>query len=122
MPSAYRAWRRIHLGAAFVLCLVATAHVALTIPLYRAWSPDAVWFMGAGLGLLLLGLLNWTHVGMEPCQQPTAHFVRWANWSFAVFGIAALVAVPMPQAYVIVAALTAQAIAAHQTLPGPGAS
>jgi hypothetical protein len=119
--ATYAAWRRVHLTASTVLCLLAVAHVALTIPIYRAWNPDAVWFMGAGLGLLLLGLLNWAHIGIEPCTMPTTRLVRWANWAFVIFGIGALVAVPEPQAMVIVGALVAQAVAAHRTLPGPAA-
>lgn len=112
-------WRRIHLTATGILCLLATVHAVMTGWLHPAWSPDAVWFLGTGLGLLLIGALNWAHVGVEPCRQPTARFVRWANWVFVAFGIGAVIAVPAPQAFVILAALVTQAISAHWTLPGP---
>lgn len=102
-----------------MLCLVALAHAALTASIYRAWSAQAAWFLDAGLGLPLLGLLNLSHIGIAPCQQPTARLVRWANWGFLVFGVATLLAVPEARAFIIVAALLAQAVAAHRTLPGP---
>lgn len=120
-PRGFALWRMIHFAAAGTLCLLAAVHSVLTVRLYAVWSADAVWFLGTGLGLLLLGLLNWSHVGLEPCQQPTARFVRWANWGFAFFGIGAVIAVPVPQAFVIGGALVVQAVAAHWTLPGPGA-
>jgi hypothetical protein len=44
--------------------------------------------------------------------------VRWANWIFLLFGIGAVVAVPEPQAFVVVSALAVQAVVAHWTLPG----
>ena len=119
MPRGLALWRRIHLAATGILCLLAAVHSLLTPRLYQAWSSDAVWFLGTGLGLFLLGSLNWSHVGLEPCRQPTARFVRWSNWGFAGFGIAAVFAVPAPQAFVIAGALVVQAVAAHWTLPGP---
>jgi hypothetical protein len=94
-------------------------HCAVTPIIYSTWSAGAVWFLGTGLGLLLLGALNLTHVGVEPCQEPTARLTRWANWLFLVFGLGALAAVPELQAMAIVLALAVQAVAAHRTLPGP---
>jgi len=102
--------------------LLAIVHSILTFRLYSPWSADAVWFLGTGLGLLLLAVLNLTHIGIEPCRQPTAKLVRWSNWLFTVFGVSAVIAVPEPQAYVILAGLFAQAIAAMSTLPGPRGS
>lgn len=101
------------------MALLAALHSALTLVLYRRWDADAVWFLGTGLGLLLLGALNLSHLGLEPCRDPTAPVVRWANWVFLAFGIGALVAVPEIQALVIVAGLLGQAVASIRTLPGP---
>ena len=83
------------------------------------WVPEAVWFLGTGLGLLLLALMNLAHVGLGPCPQPTAVAVRYVNWFFVAFGVAAVVAVPEPQAYVVLAALLGQALAGTRTLTGP---
>lgn len=69
-------------------------HSVLTVTLYDAWSPDAVWFLGTGLGLLFLTAMNLAHVGLGPCTMPTAPAVRAANWVFVLFGFGALVAVP----------------------------
>jgi hypothetical protein len=52
--------------------------------------------------------------------MPTTQFVRIANWTFVAFGAAAVVAVPQPQAVVLVATLAVQAVASRVTLLGPG--
>ena len=90
--------------------------MVLTSQIYNGWSPDALWFLLAGLGLALLALMNWAHVGLEPCSLPTAVAVKWANWVYAAVGVAALIAVPQPHAFVLVVALTAQALASQYTL------
>ncbi|MGH9660977.1 MAG: hypothetical protein ACRD96_20690 [Bryobacteraceae bacterium] len=90
----------------------------MTVFLYDQWSPGTVWFLGTGLGLMLLAVMNLAHVGLEPCRMPTAPAVRAANWVFALFGGGAVVAVPELQAFVILAALVAQAISSHRTLRG----
>ena len=113
---SFRQWRVVHRIATAVLGILAALHSSLTIVLYRDWSPDSVWFLGTGLGLLLLAAVNWTHVGIEPCELPTAPVVRFANFTFAVFGVGAVLAVPEPQAYLMLAALVAQALAGTATL------
>lgn len=119
LTRAYSFWRRIHLGASWLLCLLALAHSALTFVLYSPWSADAVWFLGTGLGLLLLAVLNLTHIGVEPCRHFSARLVRLSNPVFALFGVAAVVAVPEPQAYAVLLGLVSQALAGQWTLPGP---
>ena len=120
MPSpAYYFWRRVHLGASWLLALLAVAHSALTAVFYDRWTANAVWFLGTGLGLLLLAVLNLTHIGVEPCRHLSARLVRIANPVFALFGVGAVIAVPEPQAFAVLLGLTAQAIAGQWTLPGP---
>lgn len=96
--------------------LVALAHCAVTPLMYSRLSPSAIWFLGTGLGLLLLGVLNWTHLGVEPCDVKTAPVVRWSNVVFLVFSFGAVAAVNEPQAWVVVAGLMGQAIAGWFTL------
>lgn len=120
LTPAYVFWRRFHLIASGILAMIALAHSALTFVFYSEWSPDSVWFLGTGLGLLLLALLNWAHIGIEPCRLPTTRLVRVANWAFVLFGIGAVVAVPEPQAFAVLAGLLGQSVAARWTLPGPG--
>lgn len=116
---SFNSWRGLHLVASAVLASLATLHSALTPVLYDNWTQEALWFLGTGLGLLLLAVVNWTHVGLEPCRQPTAPLIRWANVAYLVFGVGALLAVPEPQAFVIVAALAAQVLAGWATLRTP---
>jgi hypothetical protein len=116
---SFAVWRRIHRGASATIAFVALLHVLLTSQLYREWSADALWFLTSGVGLLLLAVMNWAHVGLEPCQQPTAPVVLWANFVYLLLGAAALVAVPEPQAVLLVVSLAAQAVAGRITLGGP---
>lgn len=116
---SFMVWRRIHRTATAIIAITAVLHVLFTSRLYAGWAADALWFLGTGLGLLLLAALNWAHVGLEPCQQPTAPVVRWANVVYAVLGVAALWAVPESQTVVLMASLLVQAIAGHATLRGP---
>jgi len=60
------------------------------------------------------------HGMVAACRMPTTRLVRIANGILVVFGVAAVVAVPQPQAIVLVAALAVQAVASRVTLPGPG--
>lgn len=97
------------------------AHSLLTAMFYDGWTPNALWFLGAGLGLVLLAVMNWAHVGIEPCDLPTAVAVKWANVVYGVFGIAAALAVPEPHALLLIFALLVQAVAGFWTLAGaPG--
>jgi membrane-bound ClpP family serine protease len=122
VTPSFRRWRLLHRAASALVTIMALIHLGVTPMVYERWSPGAVWFVGTGLGLLVLGLLNLVHVGLGPCSMPTAPFVRWVDWAYVAFGVAAAVAVPEPQAYVIVAALALQAVASHATLPRPARS
>jgi hypothetical protein len=50
--------------------------------------------------------------------RATARLVRPANWAFLLFGLGAVVAVPEPQAILVLLALLGQAVASRWTLPG----
>ena len=119
LTPGYVLGRRVHLLASGLLAVIALLHSALTFVLYRGWSPESVWFLGTGLGLVLLAALNWTHIGLEPCRMPTARLVQVANWVFVLFGIGAVIAVSEVQAFVVLTVLAGQAVAARWTLPGP---
>ena len=113
----YVGWRRLHLGASWTVVVLAVIHSVLTPFIYGEWSPDALWFLGTGLGLLVVGAANLAHIGIEPCRQPTARMVRITNYVFAAFGLAAVLAVPEPHAMLIFGCLVLQAVASHWTLP-----
>ena len=116
---SFPAWRRIHRISSSIVGLIALVHCAVTFVFYKEWSPDAVWFFGTGVGLVSIAVMNIAHVGLEPCRQPTAVAIRWLDFIFVGLGLAALVAVPEPQAALIVLGLVGQAIASLVTLPGP---
>jgi hypothetical protein len=119
LPPGYPTWRRLHLFASWAVTAIGLAHCVVTAFAFGAWTDGAVWFLGAGLGVLFVGTLNLAHIGLGPCRMPTTRFVRAVNWVFLVFGVAALLAVPEPQAIALVAALGLQAIASRVTMPGP---
>lgn len=120
LPPGFRTWRRVHLVASWAVTVIGLAHGVVTAFAFPTWNEAAVWFLGAGLGVLLVGTMNLAHIGLGPCRMPTTQFVRAVNWTFLAFGIAALIAVPQPQAFALVLALGVQAVASRVTLPGPG--
>lgn len=117
--QGYALWRRLHLGSSAVLAVLALMHAGLAVPLHGGWNSEAVWFAGTGLGLFILAGINLAYIGVEPCRQPTTKAVRVANYLMAMFGAAAVAAVPAVQAWIVLAALLGQALAARFTLPGP---
>lgn len=108
--------RPIHRAATAVVGGMGIVHSALTAVFYTGWTPNALWFLGAGLGLVLLAVMNWAHVGLEPCRLPTAVAVKWANVVYGMFAVAAAFAIPEPHALLLVAALVVQAIVGFWTL------
>lgn len=115
---SFDAWRTVHRAATAIVALVGVAHSVATMALYATWNPDALWFLESGIALVTMAGMNWAHVGLEPCSQPTAKVVRAFNWLYVALAVAALTVVPEPQTYVLGAALAAQAIAGHVTLRG----
>ena len=115
----FSVWRQIHRVSSGTVGAIALVHCAATFMFYDRWSPNAVWFLGTGIGMLTIAIINFAHVGLGPCRQPTAPVVRWLDLVFVGLGLAALVAVPEPQALLIVLGLIGQAIASFVTLPGP---
>jgi hypothetical protein len=119
MTTALRHWQALHRWSSGTVGTVALLHCAMTAVIYDRWGPDALWFLGSGMALLLSAAMNLAHVGFgahEPCRQPTAPVLRWANWVLFAFGVAALAAISEPQAVVIVLGLGGQAVASAWTL------
>lgn len=69
---------RLHVASAWVVTAVGSIHCMATPILYDAWEPATVWFLGAGMGLLLLGAVNLAGAGMPA--------LRLANALFLAFG------------------------------------
>lgn len=117
MSTRFIHWRRLHRSSSYAVGVVALVHSLFTL-MWDSWSPNAVWFLGTGVGLFTIAVINLAHIGPEPCELPSASVVRWLNWIYVVLGLAALVAVREPQAVFIVAALACQAVASGVTLVG----
>jgi hypothetical protein len=93
---------------AFAALLIGLLHVALTWPVYREASLDALWFAGSGLAIVGAALLNL--VGLSAAPGPSRWAVAAMNLLLAAFFAAASLLLPGPQGPVglaIFAALTA---------------
>ena len=117
----FKTWRLIHRTASILLALMALAHAGIAFIALGAWGPSTAWFLGTGLGLLFLAVMNFAHIGCGPCDMPTAPPVKWANWVALIFAIATAAVVPQPQVIVVTILLAMMTIAGHWTLLGPGA-
>ena len=113
--NEFTVWRRVHRASSSAVGVVALVHSLFTF-MWDSWSPNAVWFLGTGVGLLTIAVINLAHIGTEPCARPTARVILWLNWIYVVLGLVALIAVREPQAVFIVAALIGQGIASWFTL------
>lgn len=90
-------------------------HTAFAV-CYGELSPDAVWFAGAGLALVFLGLLN-VAAGVASSAQAWT-LCRVANVLGVAFGVPAAIAVWEPQGYLgllLLVALTVTSLMAAGT-------
>lgn len=95
----------IHRIAAYLLILIGMTHTALTPVFATAFAPDAVWFAGAGIALVFLGLLN---LAARCCAGSGVRSLTVAaNVIGLAYGICAAVVVQEPQAFVAIAVLIA---------------
>ena len=106
---------RIHQVSSALVILVALVHTGLTPFLYSGWSSNAVWFAGTGLALLLLGGAN-IAARKDHAAGASRAFCRAANFGFLAF---AVVAVPEPPAFLLLASLAGQAFAGLSVLRRP---
>ena len=109
---------RIHQVSSALVTLVALVHTGLTPFLYSGWSSNAVWFAGTGLALLLLGGAN-IAARKDHAAGASREFCRAANFGFLAFAVVAVVAVPEPQAFLLLASLAGQAFAGLSVLRRP---
>jgi putative Ca2+/H+ antiporter (TMEM165/GDT1 family) len=103
----------VHRWAGILLALLGTVHTALAVPsLAKGPEPDAVWFAGTGLAMVLLVVVNVACRRGGSRDVVTRRLTHAANLGFLAFGAVAVAAVHERQAYAIVVLLAAQAIAA----------
>jgi hypothetical protein len=99
------------------VAVVALVHVGFTVT-YDRWNAGAVWFSATGLGFLLLAVLNLA-VRADTGAPRVRSVTRAANVVAVLFAVAAVVAVPEPQAFVLLAILAGQALAGLKVLARP---
>lgn len=78
-------------------------HLALAALGWRVWSVDALWFVGAGLAILIAGLLN---VVMMRTQRPDrVQQAAWIGANVVAAGFFALAWTVLPAPQVVVGGL-----------------
>ena len=108
----------VHRWTGVLLALLGTVHTALAVPsLAKGPEPDAVWFAGTGLAMLLLVLVNVAFRRGGSRDAVTRRLTHAANVGFLGFGAIAVLAVGEPQAFAILVLLAAQALAAFGLPP-----
>ena len=80
---------------AFAALLIGLLHVALTWPVYREASLDALWFAGSGLAIVGAALLNL--VALSAAPGPWCGAVAAMNLLLTAFFAAASLLLPGPQ-------------------------
>jgi hypothetical protein len=107
----------LHRWSGHLLALLGLAHTSLAVPtLLRRPDAETVWFAGTGLALLLLVFLNvafrrWPHDAI------VRRLCHGSNVAFSLFGGAAVLAVPEPQAYAVFLFILAQTLSAFGSMP-----
>ncbi|HEX8695119.1 MAG TPA: hypothetical protein VF746_22090 [Longimicrobium sp.] len=113
-----RAIRRV---CAWLLVALGGVHVLYTAVEHDALTPDAVWFAGAGLALVFLGMLNLAAPAAD--HRSARAVLRAADLLGVAYGLLAVIAVPVPQAFLglgLMLVLAAAAFAPRRT--GSGAA
>lgn len=98
---------RLHCTATYLLVALGLVHAGLAPVFYDELTPNTVWFVGAGLALVFLGLLN-ASADLADVGRVWV-MCRVANVVALAFGALAVVAVPEPQAFVGLVLLAALA-------------
>lgn len=76
-------------------------HTLFTFLIFRHLTERALYFAGTGLAAILLALLNIaTWCAPAPANRLSRSLTHAANLLLATFAVAAILAVPQPQAYV----------------------
>jgi hypothetical protein len=93
----------IHRVCAWALVLLGVAHMGFTALAFKSWSPGAAWFLGTGLGFVVLGFLNLVAGAGAPKRAVCLCLI--ANLLGAAYTIALAAILAEPQAFVAVLVL-----------------
>ena len=91
--------RKLHQASAWLLVALGVVHTSLTPVFYDEFSADPMWFAGTGLAMSLIGILNITLSRSAGDDRLVTMLCHIANIIFTLFGLAIVLAVPQPQAY-----------------------
>jgi hypothetical protein len=111
----------IHRVCAWVMVLLGVAHMGFTALAFKSWSLGAAWFLGTGLGFVVLGFLNLVAGAHAPKRAVWLCLI--ANLLGAAYTIALAAILAEPQAFVAVVVLlillgtTARSLMASNTGP-----
>ena len=89
--------RRVYKISAYFL-FIGVIHMALTPVFYDQFSVDALWFVGTGLALVFLGLLN--IVGERIFEPWVLNICIAANVVGLIYGLLIVIVLPEFQAFV----------------------
>jgi hypothetical protein len=93
----------IHRVCTWALVLLGVAHMGFTAVAFRSWSLAAAWFLGTGLGFVVLGFLNLVAGSGAPKRAVWLCLI--ANLLGAAYTIALAAILAKPQAFVAVLVL-----------------
>ncbi len=85
--------------ATALILILGVAHTALTPVFVRSLNPGALWFAGAGLALLFLGLFNAARL-LTPEGTRLRQLCLGANVLALLWIILVIAVLPQPQAFV----------------------
>ena len=95
---------RILFAASTNICaLLGIAHLGFGFVTYRQLSPEAVWFAGTGMALVLFAAPNWATLAVPTPRLHVRRMVLALDVLMVAFGVVVVRAVPEPQAYVLLA-------------------
>jgi hypothetical protein len=91
--------KTLHQISSYLIIALGVVHTSLTPVFMSRLSPNAMWFAGAGLAMVVLGFLNIAlrrNAGRDPVLRILCHT---ANLVFTIFGALTGYVVSEPQAY-----------------------
>lgn len=105
---------RVLLGVTASICaLLGVVHVGFTFANYDHLSPEAVWFAGTGMALLLLAALNWATLAGPPPRPGIRRLVVGLDLLMVAHAVLAVRAVAEPPAYLVLATSVGLALSAQ---------
>jgi len=78
----------IHKIAAIAACLLGSAHLIYGALAFKALTPDHIWFAGAGVAMICVGLSNWRAPARLQAGIMTAYCALMASQ------------IPLPQVFI----------------------